>query len=144
MEKISYSSPGPLSPWPPPSVSGGRAGGGSCLHSGWHDAMLYWSQRWGWQWWGEAREEAAAVLPSLRETKAVHIWPKLANTFSNEKTWPRSQFAVLQCEKIGISSIFFFFPNNAFNSHRAPEVLDVMSYSVEMWPWRGCSVVRSV
>ena len=39
---------------------------------------------------------------------------------------------------------FCFFPNNAFNSHRAPEVLDVMSCSVEMWPWRGCSVVRSV
>lgn len=41
---------------------------GSCLHSGWHDAMLRWSRRWGWQWWGEAREEAAAVLPSLGET----------------------------------------------------------------------------
>ena len=74
--------------------------------------------------------------------EAVHIWPKLANTFSNEKTWPRSQFAVLRCKKIAISSLFFFFfPNNAFNSHRAPEVLGVMSCSVEMWPWRGYSVV---
>lgn len=85
--------------------------------------MLYWSpRRWGSGGREGKRRGGCCVTFSGGSGDAVHIRPKLANTFLNEKNGPRSQFAVLRCKKL----VFDFSPpNNAFNSHGGPEVLYV-------------------